>query len=79
MLQLPLVKAPDVAVVWFTACDLRTHDHDALVAVAGAAGAVPLYVFDDQAGAAIFIASKYFIGYSSRAQLHAEYGDILAV
>ena len=48
VLQLPLLQDPDVAVVWFTACDLRTHDHDALVASAGAAGVVPLYVFDDQ-------------------------------
>lgn len=48
MLQLPLLQDPDVAVVWFTACDLRTHDHDALVASAGAVGVVPLYVFDDQ-------------------------------
>lgn len=48
VLQLPLLQDPDVAVVWFTACDLRTHDHDALVASAGAAGVIPLYVFDDQ-------------------------------
>ncbi|CAM9378091.1 unnamed protein product [Pylaiella littoralis] len=38
----------DIAVVYFTACDLRTHDHDGLVAAAGAAGVVPVYVFDDQ-------------------------------
>lgn len=48
VLQLPALTAPDVAVVWFTASDLRTHDHDGLVAVAGAAGVVPLYVFDEQ-------------------------------
>ncbi|CAM9863830.1 unnamed protein product [Ectocarpus sp. 6 AP-2014] len=48
VLQLPLLGSDDVAVVYFTACDLRTHDHDALVAAAGAAGVVPVYVFDDQ-------------------------------
>lgn len=50
VLQLPRVKATDVAVVWFTPCDLRTHDHDGLVAAAGAAGVVPVFVFDDQVG-----------------------------
>ena len=58
VLQLPLLQHPDVAVVWFTACDLRTHDHDALVAAAGAAGAVPLYVFDDQVRGSSSIAWK---------------------
>ncbi|CAM9905700.1 unnamed protein product [Ectocarpus sp. 12 AP-2014] len=48
VLQLPQLGSDDVAVVYFTACDLRTHDHDALVAAAGAAGVVPVYVFDDQ-------------------------------
>lgn len=48
VLQLPILDEQNVAVVWFTACDLRTHDHDGLVASAMAAGVVPLYVFDDQ-------------------------------
>lgn len=48
VLQLPQLGSDDVAVVYFTACDLRIHDHDALVAAAGAAGVVPVYVFDDQ-------------------------------
>ncbi|CAM9726855.1 unnamed protein product [Scytosiphon promiscuus] len=46
--QLPRVSDDDVAVVYFSACDLRIHDHDALVAAAGARGVVPVYVFDDQ-------------------------------
>lgn len=48
VLQLPLLEAPDVAVVWFTASDLRVHDHDGLVAAAGASAVLPVYVFDDQ-------------------------------
>lgn len=48
VLQLPQLKDPDVAVIWFTASDLRVHDHDGLVAAGGAAGVIPLYVFDDQ-------------------------------
>lgn len=48
VLQLPLLEAPDVAVVWFTASDLRVHDHDGLVAAAGASTVLPVYVFDDQ-------------------------------
>lgn len=48
VLQLPRLDGRHVAVVWFTACDLRTHDHDALVASASASGVVPLYVFDNQ-------------------------------
>lgn len=48
VLQLPQLKDPDVAVVWFTASDLRVHDHDGLVAAGSAAGVIPLYVFDDQ-------------------------------
>ncbi|CAM9289477.1 unnamed protein product, partial [Hapterophycus canaliculatus] len=50
VLQLPRLGqcSDDVAVVYFSACDLRIHDHDALVAAAGAAGVVPAYVFDDQ-------------------------------
>lgn len=48
VLQLPVLSKGDVAVVWFTASDLRTHDHDGLVAAASAAKVVPLYVFDDQ-------------------------------
>ena len=59
VLQLPLLQDPDVAVVWFTACDLRTHDHDALVASAGAAGVVPLYVFDDQVRVSVSICLLY--------------------
>ncbi|CAN0259963.1 unnamed protein product, partial [Discosporangium mesarthrocarpum] len=35
-------------VVWFTACDLRTHDHEGLIASAGAARVLPIFVFDDQ-------------------------------
>lgn len=50
VLQLPRVEDTDVAVVWFTACDLRTHDHDGLVAASSAAGVIPVYVFDDQVG-----------------------------
>lgn len=55
VLQLPLLRADsdDVAVVYFSACDLRIHDHDALVAAAGAAGVVPVYVFDDQVSRAL--------------------------
>lgn len=53
VLQLPRVEASDVAVVWFTPCDLRTHDHDGLVAAAGAAGVVPVFVFDHQVGCEI--------------------------
>jgi len=45
--QLPVLGSTAVAVVYFTACDLRVHDHDALVATAGAAGVLPVYVFDD--------------------------------
>lgn len=48
VLQLPKLGKDDVAIVWFTASDLRIHDHDALVASAGAAGVIPVYVFDDQ-------------------------------
>lgn len=48
VLQLPLLEAPDVAVVWFTASDLRVHDHDGLLAAAGASTVLPVYVFDDQ-------------------------------
>lgn len=48
VLQLPRLDASHVAVLWFTACDLRTHDHDGLIAAASAAGVVPLYVFDNQ-------------------------------
>lgn len=46
--QLPQGSSDDVAVVYFTACDLRVHDHDGLVAAAKAARVLPVYVFDDQ-------------------------------
>ena len=54
VLELPALgqgsDSDDVAVVYFTACDLRVHDHDGLVAGAKAARVLPVYVFDDQVG-----------------------------
>ena len=45
-------SAPRVGVVWFTASDLRLHDHEPLAAALASCGAVaPLFVFD---GAASF-------------------------
>eukprot|EP00752_Nemacystus_decipiens_P012696 g11248.t1 len=55
VLELPVLgqgssssDSEDVAVVYFTACDLRVHDHHGLVAAAKAARVLPVYVFDDQ-------------------------------
>lgn len=50
--QLPILGSDAVAVVYFTACDLRVHDHDALVAASGAAGVLPVYVFDEMVSSA---------------------------
>lgn len=52
VLELPVLGqgsgSDEVAVVYFTACDLRVHDHDGLVAATKAARVLPVYVFDDQ-------------------------------
>lgn len=56
VLELPGLRqgSDDVAVVYYTACDLRVHDHDGLVAAAKAARVLPVYVFDDQVCRSVF-------------------------
>lgn len=61
VLELPVLRqgSDDVAVVYFTACDLRVHDHDGLVAAAKAARVLPVYVFDDQVCQGLFSCASF--------------------